>query len=328
MKNDILCHHGIKGQRWGVRRFQNKDGTLTTAGKRRYSATSFDEAYKLIGNKNRDDDYTTQEFIYSDKNKMRTDSILLPKDAEVTRVSTHSNEEKAKALYVNFINDLQEVDYYKKEWPYEVDSIEGKQHDWYQNTFKLKTQLLTPSLDRRKQAANAIINADEKLKIEMGKRLLLKTLSRNNWYVNDYIPKPYSNSVSGIKKYYKDFYNSASERKKTKEEQQFIKDEIQDAINNYDKRRKEKFDAISNDYDFKEFTSTLPTSKKLMKAYINELKKDGFDAVFDDNAGAKAAFIIFDAKNLKQTESQQFDVDYSHLTEEDLKLAPWIKNKK
>lgn len=31
-----LYHHGIKGMRWGVRRFQNKDGTLTNAGKKRY----------------------------------------------------------------------------------------------------------------------------------------------------------------------------------------------------------------------------------------------------------------------------------------------------
>jgi len=31
-----LYHHGILGQRWGVRRFQNPDGTLTDAGKRHY----------------------------------------------------------------------------------------------------------------------------------------------------------------------------------------------------------------------------------------------------------------------------------------------------
>ena len=34
--NNVLYHHGIKGQKWGVRRFQNKDGTLTPAGKERY----------------------------------------------------------------------------------------------------------------------------------------------------------------------------------------------------------------------------------------------------------------------------------------------------
>jgi len=32
----FLCHHGIKGQHWGVRRFQNEDGTLTEEGRRRY----------------------------------------------------------------------------------------------------------------------------------------------------------------------------------------------------------------------------------------------------------------------------------------------------
>jgi len=31
-----LYHHGIKGQKWGVRRFQNDDGTLTAEGKARY----------------------------------------------------------------------------------------------------------------------------------------------------------------------------------------------------------------------------------------------------------------------------------------------------
>lgn len=31
-----LAHHGIKGQKWGIRRYQNSDGSLTDAGKKRY----------------------------------------------------------------------------------------------------------------------------------------------------------------------------------------------------------------------------------------------------------------------------------------------------
>lgn len=36
VRPDVLAHHGILGQRWGVRRFQKTNGRLTNAGKRRY----------------------------------------------------------------------------------------------------------------------------------------------------------------------------------------------------------------------------------------------------------------------------------------------------
>lgn len=42
-EENTLSHHGIKGQKWGVRRFQNSDGSLTDEGKRRYNKAAYEE---------------------------------------------------------------------------------------------------------------------------------------------------------------------------------------------------------------------------------------------------------------------------------------------
>lgn len=44
--SDELYHHGVKGMRWGVRRYQNADGTWTSAGKKRYGSDTADEETK------------------------------------------------------------------------------------------------------------------------------------------------------------------------------------------------------------------------------------------------------------------------------------------
>ena len=37
MAKAYLQHHGILGMKWGIRRYENEDGTLTEAGKKRYN---------------------------------------------------------------------------------------------------------------------------------------------------------------------------------------------------------------------------------------------------------------------------------------------------
>lgn len=44
LKTKELYHHGTKGQKWGIRRYQNLDGSLTEEGKRRYGSVEGLEA--------------------------------------------------------------------------------------------------------------------------------------------------------------------------------------------------------------------------------------------------------------------------------------------
>lgn len=52
---EYIQHSGVKGMRWGVRRYQNKDGTLTPAGKKRYNKEleKLKEEQKVLKNKQR-----------------------------------------------------------------------------------------------------------------------------------------------------------------------------------------------------------------------------------------------------------------------------------
>ena len=51
-RDDSLKHFGIKGQKWGIRRYENEDGTLTEEGKERYRKDA-EQARKEIGDASR-----------------------------------------------------------------------------------------------------------------------------------------------------------------------------------------------------------------------------------------------------------------------------------
>lgn len=59
---NVITHSGIEGMKWGVRRYQNKDGTLTEAGKKRYARDAKEKEF------NKYDESTGKYYKTSKKN--------------------------------------------------------------------------------------------------------------------------------------------------------------------------------------------------------------------------------------------------------------------
>ena len=85
-----LAHHGIKGQKWGIRRFQHLDGTLTEEGKIRYGANP-----KNVPDRKLKSQYT--RFSY---NGVYNSQAIRP----LNKVYDHYDKDKNKPNWNNDVN--------------------------------------------------------------------------------------------------------------------------------------------------------------------------------------------------------------------------------
>ena len=134
-----LYHFGIKGQKWGVRRYQNKDGSLTPEGKRRYG-------YDIETN---------------------TGSFTIPAGSSVYRVSIKKKDNGSGSTYVTM--NAVDRDMYKGAWSNSIRRYQGgtKDSKIYEHEFKTTVDLKIPSHDEVKKVEQQL-KKDPRILAEVG----------------------------------------------------------------------------------------------------------------------------------------------------------------
>lgn len=97
MNNYELYHHGVKGMKWGIRRYQNKDGSLTPAGKKRQKI--LDDAVNLAS--------SGKKYAYSEYERF----TKLAEKSEAGRGKTVSRKEIDKWLKDEFGDKADDLAY-------------------------------------------------------------------------------------------------------------------------------------------------------------------------------------------------------------------------
>ena len=92
MNNNTLSHAGIKGMKWGVRRYQNKDGTLTEAGKKRYNRDIAENNAKKKDNRIQIDGPDASRWVREDISRSKK---LVDSSSDIVKKAKSINDSKA-----------------------------------------------------------------------------------------------------------------------------------------------------------------------------------------------------------------------------------------
>lgn len=184
---DYISHHGIKGMHWGIRRYQNPDGSLTDAGRKHYAVRESKGSFLDLNRTFMDADLkkANEKGGHANRDVVQNKIAKMIKNDPQVKIAESDCKKSAREGYAAY------ADLYNKhaEKMGVSDRLDPKTFNWYINMQDLDYDVDGAVWDDRSKSANKLYSAIDRHEDNVDK---LMDAYKN---IEDHFIKEYQNAV-------------------------------------------------------------------------------------------------------------------------------------